>query len=226
MKTIQDPIIISYLGLRRIVGSIGFGLPIALLVSSLAIGDICPSISQFYYSFMRDVFVGSMCIIGLFLLSYGGYKKEEDERISDRTLGIITGVAAIGLALFPTTGQGLQCSVNPIDSELVGYLHLGFALVFLSGIGTFSYFKFSRTKSGPVKTFKTLGVVIFVCIGVLGVGKILIMLNVAVEPVWDWTFWFESIAVWCFGASWLIKGKTMAEITRLKTKVMNLYRSS
>ena len=74
VKTPDSEIVISYMNLRRAIGFIGVGLPFALLLGEFIIRSFYanaagpqPSISEYYYTAMRGVFVGSMCAIGTFL---------------------------------------------------------------------------------------------------------------------------------------------------------------
>src|SRR6478752_8257457 len=93
--------VISYIGLRRSIGVIGIALPFVLSIGALVLfgSGLQSSISSYYYTGMRGVFVGSMCAVGVFLLSYrfGWW---------DSVLGGLAGVCAIGLALFPTAPDG------------------------------------------------------------------------------------------------------------------------
>jgi hypothetical protein len=73
------------------------------LPTVLAVGKIVSStpglessISNYYYTDMRNVFVGSICVIGLFLAACRGYDRH------DAIAGTFAGICAIGLALFPT----------------------------------------------------------------------------------------------------------------------------
>jgi len=73
-------------------------LPIALAVGGLLIfrTGIQPSLSAYYYTGMKNVFVGTLCAIGVFLFSYRGYSKK------DNIAANIAAFCAIGTALFPT----------------------------------------------------------------------------------------------------------------------------
>ena len=61
----------SYLALRRAVGLIGTLLPFVLMTGGVLVCcglDVTQeSISHFYYTCMRDVFVGALCAIALFM---------------------------------------------------------------------------------------------------------------------------------------------------------------
>ena len=68
-------LVVSYLGVRRAIGAIGLLLPVVLgpvgwLVFGIPIQD---NMSSYYHTALRDVFVGAMCAIGIFLFCYRGY---------------------------------------------------------------------------------------------------------------------------------------------------------
>src|SRR5262249_4389517 len=64
----------SYLLERAIIGFIGITLPIVLIVGDHLLGPNAPflrsALSDYYYSGTRDVFVGAMFSIGVFLVTY------------------------------------------------------------------------------------------------------------------------------------------------------------
>jgi hypothetical protein len=85
---------VSYLFLRRAIGLIGALLPIVLpLGNCLSTGRwlLLPSVSSYYYSDMRNVFVGSLCAVGVFLICYR-YQQWDD------VLSNLAGFFAIGVA--------------------------------------------------------------------------------------------------------------------------------
>src|SRR6267378_5672793 len=92
-------LVLSYLGLRKAVGIIGSALPFVLAFGKMLLEGpgIQDSISGYYYTDMRNVFVGSLCAIGVFLMSCRGYDRK------DEIAGYLACVFAIGVALFPTT---------------------------------------------------------------------------------------------------------------------------
>ncbi len=203
----------SYKGLRRSVGVIGISLPIILIIAALTWLDrFEPSISHFFYQpFAGSLLVGALCAIGVFLGSYRGYRPQDDEWITDRSLGLITGLAAIGVAVFPT--DGFRDQVTGV--KLVTIVHFISAAVFLFCLGCFSCFKFVRSGSEPDaldrdkvsrnRIYRGCGVIIFASIVIMGALKFL-----KIDfPLPNWMFWFESIAVWAFGVSWLVKGEAL-----------------
>lgn len=198
-------LVMSYLGLRRAVGYIGIGLPFVLLIGKLLIqgGPLPGSISAYYYSDMRNVLVGALFAIAIFLISYR-------YDTPDNRAGTLAGVMAIGVALFPTS------PADPAAQErVIGTVHLVCAGVFFLTLAYFSYFLFTRTdQAEPTPRKKQRNVVYRVC-GILIVGCLVLavladnvlggVLIAELHPV----FWLESVAIIAFGVSWLIKGETI-----------------
>lgn len=204
----QEPLVLSYLDLRTAVGIIGVALPLVLALGKLLLQGpgIQDSISSYYYTVMRNVFVGSLCAIGVFLMSCRGYDWK------DEFAGNLACVFAIGVALFPTTPYMGATS----REEFIGKLHLSFAaLLFL----TFAYFSLKLfTKTAPDKTptrqklqrnivYRVCGYTILACILLIAVVALTSVryLFGRLTPV----FWLESVAIVAFGVSWLTKGETI-----------------
>ena len=100
--------VMDYRTLRAVIGGI-----VILLVPVVYIGNwlifirhpgdcfynphwIPGSLSGFYYTHMRNLFVGAMCAVGVFLVAYRGHDRWDDR------LTNVAGLAAICIALFPT----------------------------------------------------------------------------------------------------------------------------
>jgi hypothetical protein len=200
------PYVHSYLFLRRSIGIIGLALPIVLIVGTLLIdGHLLDSISSSYYHTLRGVFVGSMCAVGVFMLSYRGYTRYDDIA-SD-----IAGIGAIGLALCPTTPE-----TGPVSStqHLFGILHTIFAAIFFLTLVVFCVYFFIQ-QDNPVKTrrkvyrnwiYYTCGAVIFACLLLIWITQDFIPAQTSwMHPM----LWLEAIAIFAFGVAWLIKGHTL-----------------
>ncbi len=198
----HDPLVHSYLYLRRAVGLLGMALPLVLVVGGLLLtGELLGSISGYYYSGLRDVYVGAMCATGVFLLCYRGYG-----RVDDATANA-AGIAAIGVALFPTR------PVDPDARERVfGHLHLVSAAVFFLALAFFCLVLFRRTDAtAPTgrklkrnAVYLVSGVVILVCLVLIPVTGALFDLG-ALRPA----LWLESLAILAFGVAWLTKGQVI-----------------
>ncbi|MCW2718877.1 MAG: hypothetical protein JWR81_2699 [Pseudonocardia sp.] len=199
-------LVLSYLGLRKAVGIIGITLPFVLLVGKLLVdgAGLPGSISAYYYTGMRNVLVGALFAIAVFLISYR-YGPQ------DNRAGTLAGVMAIGVALFPTS------PANPTaQQQTIGIVHLVCAGVFFLTLAYFSYFLFTRTDPARPPTrrklqrnvvYRVCGVLIVVCLvlAVLSDNLLGRALVDALNPV----FWLESVAIVAFGVSWLVKGETI-----------------
>lgn len=201
----EGSLALSYLGVRRAIGIIGISLPFVLLVGAWLIDrlGVQPSISDYYYTVMRNVFVGSMAANGVFFLSYRYAKM-------DSLLSTLIGLAAIGVALFPTT------PVNPTSTEMtVGSVHFVCATVFFVALAWYSFFIFTKTDPTRPMTaqkkrrnivYRVSAVTMAVCLVLIAVLNFLPPARIDdFQPV----FWLEAIASVSFGVSWLIKGETL-----------------
>lgn len=193
--------IISYLTLRTLIGSFGILLPIVLAVGGfISTGSFTleSSISSYYDTPMRDVFVGILFVLGFFLLAYKGYKPIDNIAA---TLGF---VFALGVALCPSSS-----SVKAV--WVVYFVSAGL----LFGVFVFfSLYLFTKTHEGeePTPGKKRRNTVYWIC-GLAIVFFLLIMalcfifLPPQVREAYKLIFWLETGALWAFGISWLVKGR-------------------
>jgi hypothetical protein len=204
-------LVLSYLELRKAVGIIGVALPLVLPIGKWVIQSpgLEPSISCYYYTDMGNVFVGSLCAIGIFLMSTKGY----DWR--DEVAGILACIFAIGVALFPTT----PCPGAKPGDPCVGHLHLAFAALLFLTLAYFSIMLFTKTEPNKESTdmtpqkrqrnkvYRFCGWTIVASIVLIAVVKLtrLEASLASLTPV----FWLESLAIVAFGVSWLTKGETI-----------------
>lgn len=138
--------LLSYLALRKIIGFVGFMLPFVLATGKVLFDSpgIYPSISEYYYSTMRDVFVGSLCIIGIFLMFYRGYDNK------DNIACTLAGFFAICVALFPTTLDcttltTIYCDLPTEKHQITGNVHLASAALFFILISYISIALFTKS---------------------------------------------------------------------------------
>jgi len=147
-------LVVSYLFLRRAVGWIAILLPIVLLAGNLISSAASPpeSMSGYYYTDMRNIFVGSLCALGVFLVAYNGYDDV------DRWVTTTAGLGAIGVAFCPTKPAvclvgAVACpppSVRQLSTSQtwVGDIHLGFALLAFLMLGLMAL-RFAKTGKTP-----------------------------------------------------------------------------
>lgn len=196
-----EGLVISYLTLRKALGVLGVALPVVLAVGDALLGDgrgLQPTISDYYGTGMRDVFVGLLFAMGLFLFSYRGF----DWR--DELAGKLACLFAIAVALFPTTSA----------LRWVRGVHFVSAAALFLTLSVFSLFLFTRTAAGVGPTpqklkrnrvYRVCGIIILACIAAIAIdGALLDQAPLAsLKPI----FWLETIALWAFGFSWLTKGE-------------------
>jgi len=209
MQNPTYPYVLSYLGLRRCIGIIGITLPFVLIFGKWLFEGpgILPSISAYYYSVMRDVFVGSLCAVGVFLLSY------RFDLLSD-IAGDVAGIAAIGAAFFPTP-PAAGATQHQI---MIGYAHSIFTALFFAALAFFALVLFPRLDPGKQLTeqkkarnaiYRACGIVILVCIA-LSIAD-LFLHSVQWLQALNPGFWLETLAILVFGLAWFIKGKTILQ---------------
>jgi hypothetical protein len=76
LQTDKPPEIISYYTMRRAIGILGITLPLILVAGSSLFGpceEVQISISAYYHTNMRNIFVGLNCAVALFLFAYRGH---------------------------------------------------------------------------------------------------------------------------------------------------------
>jgi len=195
-------LVINYLTLRKYIGILGIALPVSL-VAGLAILNnsidlIQDSISSYYYTEMRNLFVGILVAVGVFLLTYKGYEKK------DNILSGLAGFFAFLIAFIPTSST----------DSLQETLHLLSAAAFFFILAYFSYFLFTKSNKSilsPQKirrnTIYRICAIVMVC-SILSIPIFLALLDEAYYQL-NLTFWLETIALWAFGFSWLTKGEAI-----------------
>ncbi|MEN8228312.1 MAG: hypothetical protein ABFS38_09180 [Bacteroidota bacterium] len=75
-KIAKPPEILSHYAMRKAIGILGISLPVILVVGSAAFGkcdEVQQSISAYYHTNMRNIFVGVLSAVALFLFSYRGH---------------------------------------------------------------------------------------------------------------------------------------------------------
>ncbi len=209
----------SYLLMRAIVGFIGVTLPIVLIVGDHLLTPGAPgvrgSLSDYYYSGVRDFFVGAMFADAVFLITYKIF-----ERSLSNLLSLLAGLAAFTIALFPTNrSDEVKTPLTPLQDKLgeatVSHVHFIAAAIFITSLAVISFFfglqegRRSQQRAGrramlPPRFWRwfhwTAALVIL-----LAVAFIVISDNVHRMGSYDRLIG-ELVAIEAFGLSWLTKG--------------------
>jgi hypothetical protein len=204
----------SFLIVRIIVGVLGLLLPVLLVVGTNVFFDEGPfprnSLSAYYFSGGRDLFVGILCALGVFLI---GYKVAEANL--DNTLTLIAGVAAVCVALFPTSRPSELATPVPLTAlqvklgeGTVTAIHYVSAGVFLVSLAVLSYQfgkrEYKRPPGAGARSRRFWRDFHFACAGLIVLG---LAAAVILQPITDAALLIgEVIAVVAFAISWLFKG--------------------
>jgi hypothetical protein len=211
--TAQDnELVVSYLTLRQMIGWVGLLMPFAVRLGAMVFEHIhsTNSISAYYYTGMRDVFVSTLVLVGALLSCY----RTPSE--SDNIIAIVAGMAAVGIGLFPTEPvyaaevlrnhpdmATAQCYVN---RGILGY-HFIFVAIFFALTFYLVYFRFSAfTPKVPTRQKLLRNRIYKICGAAMLVGFVAIAL-LAFFHKGASIFWPETLAVVAFATAWLVKGR-------------------
>ncbi|KAF2515290.1 hypothetical protein [Flavobacterium foetidum] len=211
--------IFTYRRIRRAIGYLGISLPVFLVILSLVPffkTQIQPSISDYYYTNLRDIFTGTLCAVGLFLIRYKGQGNVSIWK-NDNLLTNIAGIMAIGVALVPTNPSDFSqkiYTVIPLTAQWLGWLHYGFAAVLflllaLLAINVFTIGQENETREpksilNENNIYRTCGYTILVAVIMVPVAAGLKLFPYS-------TLVFEAVALFAFGTAWLIKGRALGD---------------
>lgn len=201
--------------LRLGVGVIGVLLPLALPLGNWIAArldgrtgeDAWPgSMSGAYYTSTRDIFVGALCALGIFLIVYR-YNKLND------VMGTIAGTCALGVALFPTApGSG-----GDIGRQTISVFHQIFAVALLTSMAAFCLFMYRapgvKERSYVRRPYLVAGVLILAFMALAAAAA-------ATKVGDDWLitplYLCEWLSVWSFGFAWTGAALSLAaDIDRL-----------
>jgi hypothetical protein len=205
--------IISYLTLRRLIGVLGILLSLVCVLGGYFFSGktIQQSISYYYYTNMRDFFVGLLFCVSLFLLTYRGYQ------LIDNLVSTICGIAAAGIAIFPCFNDlnpELPVGLFQLSPKTSNIIHLSSAGLFFLLLAVNSMFLFTISKN-PKKTInKEKRNIIYYGCGITILISLLFLAFIFIFKPWDYNKFkliliTETIMLLAFGISWLVKGKTL-----------------
>lgn len=215
----------SYLLLRSVLGFIGVLLPIAFIAGEayfIAGGfQIRGSLSSYYHSTMRDLFVAGLAVTGFLLLTYMAGQRGT----YDYWLSTIAGVAVLGVAFLPTTrpdlGDGPMCGTLPepagcsavqqyLGEEFTAKLHFVSAAVFILSLAAIAFVFAHREKEYNDRPRLAMiqqacGLVIVAAVLWVVLGNFVDLRFGPLTPL----YLAEVVAVWAFGLSWLLTARAL-----------------
>ena len=202
----------SYLFMRVMAGVIGISLPIVLVLVDRVLfsGDPAPrsSLSAYYYSGVRELFVGALCAAAMFLVTY-----KVVELNLDNTVTVVAGVAALTIALFPTeapNGIALTPLQDLLGETAVSAVHYVAAAAFILALAAMSYFFGLREGAREPRPGHRSPLFWrwyhWTCAGVILLAVAFMAIASLVGEPPRALLYGEAISLWAFGASWLMKG--------------------
>jgi hypothetical protein len=153
------------------------------------------SISGYYHTHMRNILVGALVALGLLLFLYKAFNKLENLLLNT------AGIAAVGVALFPT-----EPDIGATDGSTTGYLvHGWFALVAFAAMGivavsfagdTVSHLPKESQRSVFRQLYRFLGVAMIAFPGLAWLAS---------HRGWGSLFWVEWTGMLVFAGYWAVK---------------------
>jgi hypothetical protein len=213
-KNRAQSLIISYLAMRRLIGILGISLPFIVVLGGLTQGDpgLQGSISGYYYTNMRDLYVGILSGVALFLISYRGYEQIDD------IVANMSGMFALGMISFPTamySGKAVRVGMFLVADNVSETIHLTFGALFFLALSFNSLFLFTRRHPGVMgkekkrrnMIYRSCGIVMLLAVVCITMYTMFLRGTsiAAINPV----LILESVALFAFGISWLVKGNTL-----------------
>jgi hypothetical protein len=232
---------LSNLLTRFVIGAIAFVLPIICIFWEwLVLKEgglrVRGSLSAYYHTSARDIFVAALCVVGFFLVTY----MSGQIRTLDFWLSLVAGLTVLGVAFFPTMRPGLspdapECGprITPtpegcssiqqqFGERLVAQIHFVCAAVFIISLALMCFLVFAKsekerserpemaTKPWMATVMCVCGWVIIAAIGWVIAGRFLELTIWQITPL----FAAEVTAVWAFSAAWLLKARDLRHAIR------------
>ena len=216
----DEPSTLSYFAERRAAGIIGILLPpIVVFYDRIRMSCVPTSISASYHTDARNLFVGSLCAIGVFLICSIGYKE-------DKWWSILAGCLAVIVAFCPTDVDS-RCRVDgPSDPSWTPVVHGVAACALFLVLTYFCLVLFTRSSAnvpGARRRFlkglprpKQRRNLVYIACGCVMLAAIIAFAGFRLAK----TLWghpepaylvlvVEWVCLWAFGGAWLIKGQQL-----------------
>ena len=222
----------AYKAILIAAGFIGITLPVGLILGDLVVLDagfsIRGSLSSYYYSPLRDLFVGALCVIGVLLVTYdwpsirilrspGGWSD-----IVDFWVSFVAGAALLVVAFCPTEPPGVSkyndckyadptpapCTAvqHRFGDSTLYHLHIASAIVALCLLLVLAI-RFARQERRPRLVW-----VHRLSASAIALGLVLALVGIVVNDSYlllgrfSWLYTGEVLALLGFGFGWILRG--------------------
>lgn len=180
----------SFLRLHTFIAIVGLSLPFIMLVGL----GVPTSISETWYSHMRDVFVGALCACGAFFICNQGYDFMDDFAFN------LCGVCFLLIAFFPCEGY---VEYMPSWHSCVHYVA---ACILFFTLGTICFFLFTKSKGNMTEEklkrnliYEVCGITIYFSILTLLTSNFIFMGKFVI-------FYNETVMLIAFCTAFIVKG--------------------
>ena len=212
-NSLEKHIFRTYFSLRIGIAIMALAFPPVLVVGGIVIGvPWQDSLSAYYHasngtSSMRDVFVGLLFGVAVFLILYRGYRPMENWLLN------VGGICAIGIALFPMSWECIAaCKWSPHGSCAVAFFLCLAATCLFCSRDTLQLIKDRVRRKRYQALYNTLGTMMVV----LPLAAWAVTTLFEASKV---TFWIEVAGIAAFSAYWLIKSRELRE-SQLDERIM------
>lgn len=209
MKTadrLHEHIHSSYFKLRMGIAVLVLFFPLMLWVGGALKGiELQPSMSAYYHASngdrsMRDVFVGILCAVGVFLYLYKGYSGRENIALN------LAGIFAVGVAMVPMewtcSGECHWYSMHGVFAASL-FLCIAYVSIFCAS-DTLPALKNEKLE----KTFRRRYLVLGASMVLAPVAAFL--LAVVFERLEGFVYVAEAASIAVFATFWLVKSRELA----------------
>ncbi len=184
---------------HRLIGGLCISLPLVLMIGNLVSAGTTPpgSLSGYYYTGMRDFFIGGLCALGASLLARRGH-----ERV-DTLITAGAGASLIMVALCPTRPLAGGSHLTE-RQNVVGDLHDLFAVIAPLALGVMAL-RLARARRRPEAAIhRACAATIFACT-IFGIISSSISINVNHRTL----LICEVLVLLASGTSWLTYAGSM-----------------
>ena len=213
IKNLNDHMLVTYHCLRYGIGILGIVFPFILYIGvSFANEPLQDSMSAYYCTVMRDVFVGILCSVGFGLILYKGFTYFEDWALN------VAGIFVILAALIPT--KTCIPSDKGIDWHLICaglfFLFHAYVCIFRAS-DTLSLMQGGTLKNFYRGFYRIMGSLMFV---VALLAFIRWSIGQQSNSGGKYIFFAEAAAVLIFGSYWIVKGFEIQKSTKVHQRLI------
>lgn len=201
----------TYVSLRLGMAILAFSLPVLLVLWSVFSGEtfngekLLPSISAYYFTPMRDVFVGTLVAVGACLYLYKGFSDRENKALN------CAGIFAVAVAFIPTCipelGMMTEETCNQGARNVMKWLHRISAFLFFlpvayvctfRGKDTVELIKDEKVRKKYIRLYRIIGPLMIVL-------PVLSAIDSLIRDSGSLVFFVETAAIWAFAIFWITK---------------------